>query len=656
MIIKIRKEKMKPLWIPSNKRIQSSNLFRFYDKLQDDWNIAFEKYEDLWLWSVTEKEKFWTSLWDFTGVIGDKGEIIIEKTEKMYNTKFFPDACLNFSENLLRRNDDADSVVFWGEDVVKKRISWKELQIIVGKVASGLKKQGIKKGDRVAAYMPNMIETVVGLLATASIGAVWSSCSPDFGPKGVIDRFVQIKPRILISSDKYFYNNNKVFKIIDRIPEILDSVPSIENVFIVPYDSTSLDIPSDKIIKPWDDLLDHSFSGEILFEQTRFNDPLCILFSSGTTGSPKCIVHSVGGTLLQHLKEHQLHCDIKADDKVFYFTTCGWMMWNWLVTSLASKATLMLYDGFPFYPDNNVLFDYIDREKITFFGTGAKFIDAIKKKTLSPKNSHSLKSLKTITSTGSPLSQESFQYVYDNIKTNLHLASISGGTDIISCFVLGNPTEPVWSGEIQCRGLGLDVDVFNDDGKSVLGAKGELVCKSPFPALPIGFWNDNLKEKYKETYYKKFPNVWYHGDYAELTTNNGIIIYGRSDATLNPGGVRIGTAEIYREVEKLDVVLESIAVGKDIQEDIEIILFVVLQEGKILNKKLEEIIRDKIKNNVSPRHVPKKIFQVNEIPRTKSGKIVELAVRDVIHGREIKNIEAIANPDSLQYFSNLDIY
>jgi acetoacetyl-CoA synthetase len=522
----------------------------------------------------------------------------------------------------------------------------------VARFASALRNIGIHPGDRVAGYMPNMPETMVAALGAAAVGAVWSSCSPDFGVQGVLDRFGQIEPRVLVSVDGYFFAGKR-HDVMPRLEQIVRALPSVERTVIVSYAGTA---SAETVIPrsiPWSDWISKREDAAPAFEPLPFNHPLYILYSSGTTGVPKCIVHGAGGTLIQHLKEHQLHCDIQPGDRVFYFTTCGWMMWNWLVTALASEATLLLYDGSPVYPDGNVLFDLADDTGMTLFGTSAKFIDAVSKAGLSPMNTHRLTTVKTMTSTGSPLAPESFDFVYSHIKRDLHLASISGGTDIVSCFVLGIPTKPVWRGEIQARGLGMKVEVFDENGRSLPpGEKGELVCTMPFPSMPLGFWNDPDGRKYHAAYFETFPGVWRHGDYASLTEHGGVVIYGRSDAVLNPGGVRIGTAEIYRQVEQIDDVVESLVIGQHFDRDERIVLFVRLKDGLTLTPAIEDRIRRRIRENASPRHVPARILQVTEIPRTKSGKIVELAVRDVVHGREIGNREALANPEALEQFRN----
>ena len=564
----------------------------------------------------------------------------------MPGAKFFPDARLNYAENLLRERDAAPAITFWGEDRVKRRLSKRQLYDLVSRIAQALADAGVKKGDRVAGYLPNVPEATAALLATASLGAVWSSCSPDFGVQGVLDRFGQIEPKILFCADGYIYGG-KEFDSQEKASQVLERLPSVEECVVVDYLGAPVSAGTSLF-----DFLDPFDPAEIRFERVEFNHPLYILYSSGTTGVPKCIVHGTGGSLLQHLKEHRLQSDVKPSDRLFYFTTLGWMMWNWLVSGLASGATLILYDGSPFVGRGKVLFDLVEAEGVTHFGTSAKFIDALGKAGLKPKETHCLDELRTILSTGSPLVPEGFDYIYANVKDDVCLSSISGGTDIVSCFVLGNPIGPVWRGEIQAKGLGMAVEVFDENGKSLRGEKGELVCTKPFPSMPVGFWNDPDGAKYRAAYFEKFPNVWRHGDWCEETEHGGFIIYGRSDAVLNPGGVRIGTAEIYRQVESLDQIVESLVIGQDWEGDVRVVLFVKLKDGLTLDESLSSQIKKRIRDNNTPRHVPAKILQVADIPRTKSGKIVELAVRDVVHGRQVKNIEALANPEALEHFRN----
>jgi len=633
-----------PLWRPSPERIADAVLSRFCRETGQADMAA------LYRWSIAEPEAFWRKLWSFAGVIGEgPGAVGIENPGKMPGAKFFPEARLNYAENLLRRRDDSDAIVFRGEDKVRRRLSHRQLYDLVSRLAQAMQAAGIVPGDRVAGFVPNMPETVAAMLATASLGAIWSSCSPDFGVQGVLDRFGQIAPRMMFTADGYFYAG-KTHDSLGRVAECLKQLPSVERLVVLPYVAEMPDVSALPKAVRLEDFIQRHPAGEIAFHRMPFNHPLFIMYSSGTTGAPKCIVHGAGGTLLQHLKEHQLHSDIRPGDRQFYFTTCGWMMWNWLVSGLASGATLLLYDGSPFHPDGNAVFDFIQDERCTFFGTSAKFIDACAKAGLKPIETHNLSSVRTIGSTGSPLLPESFDYVYASIKHDVCLSSLSGGTDIVSCFVLGDPTGPVWRSEIQARGLGMKVEVWDDDGKPLVGEKGELVCTAPFPCMPVSFWNDPDGEKYFNAYFARFPNVWCHGDYVELTEHGGVIIYGRSDAVLKPGGVRIGTAEIYRQVEQLPEIAESIVVGQDWGGDVRVVLFVRLQPGFRLDEALKKKIVDQIRRNATPRHVPARILEVTDIPRTKSGKIVELAVRDVIHGRAIKNREALANPEALELY------
>ena len=637
-----------PLWTPSAERVAAANITAFARSVEQQWGVAAPDYQSLHNFSLTHPEAFWKSFWAFTNVRGTMGERVVEDFDRMPGARFFPDARLNFAENLLRRTDDRPAILFRSENGTDRRISARELYLAVGRFASALREKGVVAGDRVAAFIPNIPEAVVAALGTAAVGAVWSSSSPDFGVQGVVDRFGQIEPKVLVTADGHFYAG-RTHDSLAKVRQVLDSIPSVATTIVVPFvgESPRLDGLRGGVL--WSEFVGAG-PAEPRFEQLPFNHPLYILYSSGTTGVPKCIVHGAGGTLLQHLKEHQLHCDIKAGDRVFYFTTCGWMMWPWLVSALASEATLVLYDGSPFHPHGNVLFDLADSASVTMFGTSAKFIDAVQKAALEPARTHRLDTVRTIASTGSPLAPESFDFVYEHVKRDVHLASISGGTDIAACFALGNPAGPVWRGEIQVRGLGMAVEVFDDSGHPVRGEKGELVCTKPFPSMPLGFWNDPGGRKYHEAYFNVYPGVWRHGDYAELTEHDGLIIYGRSDATLNPGGVRIGTAEIYRQVEQIDAVVESLVVGQRLGHDERIVLFVKLREGLTLTDDLRETIKRRIRETTSPRHVPARIVQVAEIPRTKSGKIVELAVREVIHGREVKNKEALANPEALEFF------
>ncbi|GAB5389312.1 MAG: acetoacetate--CoA ligase [Alphaproteobacteria bacterium] len=639
-----------PLWTPSQDRIEKTALWRFMQQIDS----SITDYDTMYDWSISNPADFWDRVWDFCGIVGDKGERLIADADKMPGAQFFPDARLNFAENLLKRRDDGLAIVFRGEDKVERTLTWADLYTQVARTAAALKAQGVTEGDRVAGYMPNMPETIIAMLATASLGAIWSSASPDFGVQGVLDRFGQIEPKVLFTANGYYYNG-KSFSSLDKVAEIVGQMPSVETVVVVPYTEDRADLAEagDKAVHYADWTEAHADVTEIDFRPMPFNAPLYIMFSSGTTGAPKCIVHGAGGTLIQQLKEHVLHCDIGRDDRAFYFTTCGWMMWNWLVAALGAEATLCLYDGSPFYPDGNVLFDYADAWQFKLFGTSAKYIDALNKYGFKPRETHDLSSVTVLTSTGSPLVPEAFEYVYRDIKQDVQLASISGGTDIISCFALGSPISPVYKGELQKRGLGMAVEVWNDDGQHVASEKGELVCTHPFPSMPVMFWNDEDGSKYKGAYFERFDNIWCHGDYVELTRNGGIIIYGRSDATLNPGGVRIGTAEIYRAVEALDEVVESICIGQDWDDDVRVVLFVILRDGMTLDGDLGKKICTQIRSRCTPRHVPAKVCQVKDIPRTKSGKITEIAVRDVVHGRKIKNVEALANPDALKEYEGL---
>jgi acetoacetyl-CoA synthetase len=612
------------------------------------FGLRLSDYASLHAWSIAARSDFWRLVWDFCGVLGDPGDRVLVDGDRMPGAQWFPEARLNFAENLLRRRDDADAIVFWGEDRVRRRMSHRELNDQVSRVARALR-ASVRSGDRVAAILPNMPETVVAMLASASLGATWCSCSPDFGVQGVVDRFSQIAPKVLFAVDGYYYNG-KACDCLDKLHGIAAALPTVERVVVVPYTRADPAITSLRNSALWDDFSAGPAKGEIEFARLPFDHPLVIMFSSGTTGAPKCIVHGAGGTLLQHLKELVLHTDVKRDDRIFYFATCAWMMWNWHVSALAAGATLLLYDGSPLYPGPGILFDYADTERMTVFGTSAKYLEAVAKTGFVPRANHSLENVRTLLSTGSPLSPQSFDFVHENIKPDLCLSSISGGTDIISCFALGSPLLPVWRGEMQCLGLGMAVEVWNDEGRSVRGEKGELVCVKPFPSMPIGFWNDESGERYRSAYFDRFPGVWHHGDYAELTPRHGVVIHGRSDAVLNPGGVRIGTAEIYRAVEQIDEVLESIAIGQDWGNDVRIVLFVRLRDGVTLDRALTAKIRQSIRDNATPRHVPAKVLQVGDIPRTKSGKLVELAVRAVVHGRPAGNIEALANPEALEHF------
>jgi acetoacetyl-CoA synthetase len=642
-----------PLWSPSPSRVAHARLTAFSEHLGRAVGQRFERYADLHRFSIDHREEFWTAVWEFCGVIAEeRGARVAEDIDRMPGARYFPDARLNFARNLLERSGPAEAMVFRNEAGACRTVSRRELHDSVAGVAAMLRAHGVRPGDRVGGYMPNIPETIAAALGAAAVGAIWSSCSPDFGVQGVLDRFGQIAPKVIFSADGYCYGG-KTFDSLEKLREIVDRLPAVERVIVYPYTRESPDVSGIRAAALWQDAAPAPRDGGIAYESLPFGHPLYIMYSSGTTGIPKCIVHGAGGTLIQHLKEHQLHCDIHPGDRVFYFTTCGWMMWNWLVSALASEATLLLYDGSPFHPAPHVLFDFADEAGMTLFGTSAKFIDAANKVGLEPIRTHRLTSLRTMTSTGSPLAPESFDYVYRAIKPDLHLASISGGTDIISCFVGGNPCGPVWRGEIQARALGMDVDVFDERGEPVRLQKGELVCKRSFPSMPVEFWNDPDGAKYRAAYFERYPGVWAHGDYAEITEHDGVVIYGRSDAVLNPGGVRIGTAEIYRQVEQLPEILESLVIGQQWEHDERIVLFVKLREGTRLDADLHRRIKESIRRNTTARHVPARIVAVADIPRTKSGKITEIAVRDVVHGRPVKNREALANPDALDLFRHI---
>jgi acetoacetyl-CoA synthetase len=641
----------RPLWTPDPRDVAGLPISAFAAEAEQRAGRSFADFDALHAWSVEESGAFWDLVWDFCGVVGEKGGRRIVEGASMRETRFFPEARLNFAENLLAIGKGT-ALVFRGEDKVERRMDFDELRALVSRLQQAMRSAGVAPGDRVAAMMPNMPETIAIMLAAASLGAIFSSCSPDFGERGALDRFGQIEPKLFFACDGYWYNG-KAIELAAKLAAIDAGLPSALAV-IVPYlglaEEVASGVPGAATL---DAFLDGFAPGPLRFERFPFDHPLYILFSSGTTGAPKCIVHGAGGTLLQHLKEHRLHCSLQAGEPLFYFTTCGWMMWNWLVSGLASGATLILYDGSPFYPDGRALFDYAEASGMAIFGTSAKFIDAVRKAGLRPRETHDLSGLRMLTSTGSPLAPENFDFVYDAIKPDVHLASISGGTDIVSCFVLGVPTKPVWRGEIQGQGLGLAVDVFSEDGRPVRGEKGELVCIKAFPCMPIKFWNDPDGAKYSAAYFERFPGVWAHGDFAEWTEHGGIVIYGRSDATLNPGGVRIGTAEIYAQVEGMPEVAEALAIGQDFDNDVRIVLFVRLAPGVTLTDELQAVIKSRIRAGASPRHVPAKIVAVDDIPRTKSGKITELAVREIVHGRPVKNVEALANPDALELYRDL---
>lgn len=643
-----------PLWAPSAERIAATRMDAFRRFVNQRHALQLADYPSLHAWSVAQREAFWQAIVDFFEVrFAQQPEAVLREGSAMPSAHWFPGATLNFAEHLLRRRDEHPALVAIGEDGSREQLSYAELAAHVAGLQQSLKAAGVGIGDRVAAFMPNTWQTVVGMLATASLGATWSSCSPDFGTQGVIDRFGQIEPKVLIAAAGYRYAG-KNLDLIAKLNEILERLPSLQQLVVVPYSNPAAragDFRSAARVSLWQDF--YQAGGEPQFTPVSFEQPLYILYSSGTTGVPKCIVHGVGGTLLQHVKELGLHTDLTADDTLFYYTTCGWMMWNWLVSGLVLGASLVLFDGSPFHPAAERLIDLIDAENISLFGTSAKFIAALEKAGAKPRETHKLSRLKAILSTGSPLAHESFEYVYRDIKTDVCLSSISGGTDIVSCFALGNPTLAVWRGELQCRGLGMDVQVWNEAGQPVIAEKGELVCARHFPSMPVGFWKDADGEKFRSAYFDTFPGVWAHGDYAEITEHDGLVIHGRSDAVLNPGGVRIGTAEIYRQVEKVEQVLESIAIGQEWDGDVRVVLFVRLRDGVALSDELQAQIRQVIRANTTPRHVPARIIAVADIPRTISGKIVELAVRNVVHGKPVKNTDALANPQALELYRDL---
>ena len=641
---------MQALWQPSAEQIDNSHMRRFQQQLESNLNLSFGDYEQLHRWSIDSPEQFWEQLWHYTDIRSSQPYTsVLKHGDRFPGAQWFEGAKLNFAENLLRNRSDKTAIVARLENGARRTLSYRELYTQVAQLAAALRSAGVAAGDRVAGFMPNVPETIVAMLATSSIGAIWSSCSPDFGINGVMDRFGQIEPKVLFACDGYYYNG-KTIDSTQRIGQICAKIDSIEQLVLVKVTEAVTDIPQ---AMDYGDFLVKENTPKLQFEQLSFDHPLYIMYSSGTTGAPKCIVHGAGGTLLQQLKEQQLHSNLQPDDVLFYFTTCGWMMWNWLVAGLATEASIVLFDGSPFYPEPRSLIDMAEQEKINIFGTSAKYIAAVEKAHVVPRESHQLASLKAILSTGSPLSHESFQYVYRDIKADLCLSSISGGTDILSCFVLGNPTLPVWEGQIQCRGLGMAVEIWDEQGRSVTEQKGELVCVKPFPSAPIYFWNDPENKKYLSAYFQTYANIWAHGDYGEITAQNGVIIHGRSDAVLNPGGVRIGTAEIYRQVEKLDEVVDSICIGQDWDDDVRVVLFVVLRQGLSLDDKLIGKIRSNIRSETTPRHVPAKVIAVTDIPRTISGKIVELAVRKVVHGQAVNNTDALANPEALELFKDL---
>ena len=646
----------KPLWTPAQEQIDATQMTGFQRIIENKFDLTLSTYSDLHRWSIDHPAEFWNEVWTVCDVQGSRSpshdnEVVVRNVDKFPGAQWFPGARLNFAENMLRFRDQQTALVGILENGDQRSITFAALFTKVERLAVAMRQHGIQPGDRIAGFMPNIIETVVATLATTSLGAIWSSCSPDFGINGVCDRFGQIAPRLLFTADAYYYND-KTINCLDKVEHIQQNIDGIEKVIVVPLVN-----PQPDFGKVQNAVTLNKFAPEtttpIVFEQLSFDHPVYIMYSSGTTGVPKCIIHGAGGTLLQHVKEHRLHVDLTRDDVLFYYTTCGWMMWNWLISGLASGSTVVLYDGSPFAREGGLLLDAIDREGITVFGTSAKFVSSLEKAGVRPNQSHRLDSLKTILSTGSPLSQESFDYIYRDFKRDVCLSSICGGTDIISCFILGNPNLPVYRGEIQCLGLGMAVDFWDEQGDSVRGEKGELVCTVPFPSAPVGFWNDPDDSRFHNAYFDRYPNIWAHGDYGEITEHGGVIIHGRSDAVLNPGGVRIGTAEIYRQVEKVDAVIDSIVVGQDWQDDTRIVLFVVLREGLTLDDDIIDALKQTIRNNATPRHVPARIIQVPAIPRTISGKIVELAVRNVIHHQPVKNSDALANPEALTHFKDL---
>jgi acetoacetyl-CoA synthetase len=642
-----------PIWIPSEERIKEANLTGFINLVNERYSIHLNTYGELHKWSVNNIPNFWALMWEFGGVLSSESyKSVVTNINDMLGVKWFPGARLNFAENLLRYRDDRTALTFKGEGRETVRLTYAQLYDQVAHLAEALKQSGVKVGDRVAGFMPNMIETVVAMLATTSLGAIWSSCSPDFGVKGILDRFQQIEPKILFTANAYSYNG-KLYDSLERISSVVSEILSIEKVIVVPYTEKSPDISKVPKSILFDDYISVKTKSEIQFEQLPFNHPIYIVFSSGTTDKPKCVVHRAGGILLQHLKELMLNTDMKREDIIFYFTTCGWVMWNWLVSSLSQGVSIVLYDGSPFFPDEAALFELIRDERVDIWGTSPRYLSTIEKAGLNPAANYNLESLKTIISTGSPLSVENYQFVYQHIKPDVFLNNISGGTEAIACFGIGNPVGPIYAGEMQGLGLGMNVQVFDDKGVSVTGQEGELVCTAPFPSMPLRFWNDKSNQKYRSTYFEMYPNVWRHGDNARITDKCGLVISGRSDATLKPGGVRIGTAEIYRQVETVEEIQDSLVVGQEWENDVRIILFVKLVKGEVFNEALIQKLRNVIRNNASPRHIPAKIIPVDDIPYTVNGKKVELAVRNIIHGRPVQNRDALANPDALELYKDI---
>lgn len=645
-----------PLWVPGEKRKSEANMTAFMNLAVEKTGRQFDDYGQLYKWSIENIAQFWELVWEFGGTVCSQPyDQVIDEPGRMPGCKWFVGAKLNFAENLLRYRDDRTAIIFKGETAAARRITYRALYHQVLQLSRAMKAYGVNAGDRVAGFMPNIIETVVAMLAATSIGAIWSACSPDFGVQGALERFGQIEPRLLFTADGYYYQG-KAFSSLVKVKEIARRIPSIEKVIVVPYTAAETDCTGLPEAESFTDFLAAGSideNAELSFTQFPFDHPVYILYSSGTTGAPKCIVHSAGGTLLQHLKELMLHTDLKRDDVIFYFTTVGWMMWNWLVSSLAVGATIVLYDGSPFFPVPGTLFELIQNERITIFGTSARYLAALEQAGCRPAEEYNLDVLKTILSTGSPLSKDGFTFVYREIKKDLCLASISGGTDLISCFALGNPLLPVYSGELQCRGLGMKVEVFDENGQTVVNQKGELVCTAPFPSMPVGFWNDPDHKKYRTAYFETYPGIWHHGDYMELTETGGVIIYGRSDATLNPGGVRIGTAEIYRIMERFPEIADSLAIGQKRHNDERVILFVKMAPGKKLSGALVLAIKKAIRDNTTPRHIPAKVIPIDDIPYTVNGKKVEIAVRKIIHREEVLNREALANPQSLDLYREL---